>query len=35
MIDSKILFQMISALDTLEKLGPREEGGEHATKKKE
>ena len=35
MIDSKMLLQMISALDTLEKLVPGEESGEHATKKKE
>ena len=35
MIDSKMLLQMISALDTLEKLVPGEEGAEHATKKKE
>ena len=30
-----MLLQMISALDTLEKLVPGEESGEHATKKKE
>jgi hypothetical protein len=35
MIDSKMLLQMISALDTLEKLIPGEEGGEYAEKKKE
>ena len=35
MIDSKMLLQMISALDTLEKLVPGEESGEHAAKKKE
>ncbi len=35
MIDSKMLLQMISALDTLEKLVPGEAGGEHAAKKKE
>lgn len=35
MIDSKMLLQMISALDTLEKLIPGEEGGEYAAKKKE
>lgn len=35
MIDSKMLLQMISALDTLEKLVLGEESGEHATKKKD
>jgi hypothetical protein len=35
MIDSKMLLQMISALDTLEKLIPGEEGGAYAEKKKE
>jgi hypothetical protein len=29
-----MLLQMISAMDTLEKLVPGEESGEHATKKK-
>ncbi|MHB1757270.1 MAG: hypothetical protein ACYCT9_07120 [Leptospirillum sp.] len=35
MIDSNMLLQMISALDTLEKLVPGEEGGEYAVKKRE
>ena len=35
MIDSKMLLQMIHALDTLEKLIPGEEAGEYAVKKKE
>ncbi|MHB1758364.1 MAG: hypothetical protein ACYCT9_12810 [Leptospirillum sp.] len=35
MIDSKMLLQMISALDSLEKLVPGEEGGEYAAKKRE
>ena len=35
MIDSKTLLQMISALDTLEKLVLGEESGEHTEKKKE
>ena len=35
MIDSKMLLQMISALDTLEKIVPGEESGEYAAKKKE
>lgn len=35
MIDSKMLLQMISALDTLEKLIPGEETGEYAVKKRE
>ncbi|MHB1285894.1 MAG: hypothetical protein ACYCYP_04900 [Leptospirales bacterium] len=35
MIDSKMLLQMISALDTLEKLIPSEEAGEYAAKKRE
>ena len=35
MIDTSMLLQMISALDTLEKLIPGEEAGEYAVKKKE
>ena len=35
MIDSKMLLQMISALDTLEKLIPGEEAGEYVVKKRE
>ena len=35
MVNTSMLLQMISALDTLEKLIPGEEAGEHAVKKKE
>jgi len=35
MIDTSMLLQMISALDTLEKLIPGEEAGEYAVKKRE
>ena len=35
MVNTSILLQMISALDTLEKLIPAEEAGEYAVKKKE
>ena len=35
MIDGSMLQQMISALDTLEKLIPGEEAGEYAVKKQE
>ena len=35
MIDASMLLHMISALDTLEKLLPSEEGGEYAAKKRE
>ena len=35
MIDASMLLHMISALDTLEKLLPAEEGGEYAIKKLE
>ena len=35
MIDASLLLHMISALDTLEKLLPSEEGGEYAAKKRE
>ncbi len=35
MIDASMLLQMISALDTLEKLIPGEEAGEYAAKKRE
>ena len=35
MVNTSMLLQMISALDTLEKLIPGEEAGEYAVKKKE
>lgn len=35
MVNTSMLLQMISALDTLEKLIPGEEAGEYAAKKKE
>ncbi len=35
MIDTSMLLHMISALDTLEKLIPGEDGGEYAVKKRE
>ncbi len=35
MIDTSMLLHMISALDTLEKLIPGEDGGEYAAKKRE
>jgi hypothetical protein len=35
MVNSSMLLQMISALDTLEKLIPGEDAGEYAVKKRE